>query len=249
MIQEVKPKEVGPDDECPICFEPLLDPNSTDQEDLIFCRTGCGNPVHESCMRTYAKAIQDTVRCVLCRSPWVFPNEPIQGDNEDESGIDARRGLLMDGQLIDLSVIARNSFLHGRPNYSRRSRTRVQEDEEDGDDDDYTESQYGMTESQSEKSVRQRSERAERALKRSQANAASSAGPSNQPSRTTRSSSKRAPAVEKRVSKRVQAKQNSVSTRMTRTASKAASSGAHGTPLRRSARSRLDVDIFSPEDV
>ncbi|KAJ8253119.1 hypothetical protein GJAV_G00209330 [Gymnothorax javanicus] len=64
----VKQKEVGEEDVCPICQEDLL----SKRLPVSYCRYGCGNNVHISCMKLWAdhqtRSDLDTmVRCPLCR--------------------------------------------------------------------------------------------------------------------------------------------------------------------------------------
>ncbi|XP_043931061.1 E3 ubiquitin-protein ligase ZSWIM2 [Protopterus annectens] len=63
-----KQKEIDTDDICPICQEELLKKRLP----VTYCRNGCGNNVHISCMKIWAdhQALSDNdvmVKCPLCR--------------------------------------------------------------------------------------------------------------------------------------------------------------------------------------
>lgn len=190
----IKPPENG--DECPICFEDF------DKDDFLYCRTGCGKPVHSSCMVKYAHSVSDVPRCVLCRTPWEFGNSwasrshshshshaSPSGDGGghgygsiggllSQQTIDRRRGMLINGRLIDLSIVARNSFVGTQ-------RTSYAYEEEEEDDNVEEEVNMNMTgESQSEKAARQKSERAARARRREAQPAADIADESSEPVQT-----------------------------------------------------------------
>jgi hypothetical protein len=51
-------------DECAICFEDL-----DGSEELVYCRYGCGQNLHQDCLNKWANMKND-VTCVYCRSPW-----------------------------------------------------------------------------------------------------------------------------------------------------------------------------------
>lgn len=60
-------------DECPICFELLLDNNKKVKDKLIWCEHGCGNSIHERCFTAWSIALTKQgkkVTCVLCRNNW-----------------------------------------------------------------------------------------------------------------------------------------------------------------------------------
>lgn len=63
----VEQKPLTSESECPVCFEPLL---SDPQRDLSFCRAGCGNSIHRTCLDTW-KSHQATPTCVYCRTRWI----------------------------------------------------------------------------------------------------------------------------------------------------------------------------------
>lgn len=259
----IKPPEEG--DECPICFEEF------GEDDVLYCRIGCGKPVHASCMTTYAHAISDIPRCVLCRSPWEFANACASHSHShshshahshqhanarghgyghgdglggllSQQRIDRRRGMLLNGRLIDLSIVARNSFT------SSQYRSYAYEEEEDDDDDDEEEEvMYVTGESQSEKAMRQRSERAARARRRDAEPAADEADDSPdtvqaQP-RATRSRAgrptrrTRAETTSASTPKKVVGKKKAPATQRKRSAPRNAQ------PVRRSTRTRTSARI------
>ena len=59
---DAPPRPADPDDECPICYERLLDAGKA----LVQC-PGCRNRVHDACMRRWL-AMRNT--CVYCRAPF-----------------------------------------------------------------------------------------------------------------------------------------------------------------------------------
>ena len=63
----VKRKDIGLEDVCPICQDELLGTTQI----LTYCKFGCGNSVHNKCMKIWADHQKSTgevtVRCPLCR--------------------------------------------------------------------------------------------------------------------------------------------------------------------------------------
>jgi hypothetical protein len=55
-------RQIGPDDECPICFEPLAN------EATVWCMNSCRNNIHKGCMLSWIQASGTT--CPLCRAEW-----------------------------------------------------------------------------------------------------------------------------------------------------------------------------------
>lgn len=54
------------DADCPICLEPFL-PDET----VLYCKTTCGNNVHQVCMlRWSASSKSSSPSCPMCRGPW-----------------------------------------------------------------------------------------------------------------------------------------------------------------------------------
>ena len=67
----VKCREITDDTTCPICFDNIL---QTDE--IVHCRTTCGNPVHTQCMDMWIgqkKKTNAAITCIFCRSPWEDP--------------------------------------------------------------------------------------------------------------------------------------------------------------------------------
>ena len=58
------------DDSCPICYEDFL---LRDQDQLVWCKSGCGRTAHKTCFDTWkATCLGDGARvtCVICRARW-----------------------------------------------------------------------------------------------------------------------------------------------------------------------------------
>ena len=56
------------DGECPICQDEIFP-----QEQLVWCKTGCGRTVHESCFQSWEDECRQSgrsVTCGLCRAAW-----------------------------------------------------------------------------------------------------------------------------------------------------------------------------------
>eukprot|EP01062_Namystynia_karyoxenos_P030222 TRINITY_DN22593_c0_g1_i1.p1 TRINITY_DN22593_c0_g1~~TRINITY_DN22593_c0_g1_i1.p1 ORF type:complete len:542 (+),score=140.34 TRINITY_DN22593_c0_g1_i1:75-1628(+) len=72
---QVERREV--DDVCPICYDDM-DPAVAQGRPgcLTWCRRGCGNNVHFSCMRAWAQHHSERVTCPNCRADWVMPLRP-----------------------------------------------------------------------------------------------------------------------------------------------------------------------------
>jgi hypothetical protein len=65
----IQQKAVTTDDECPICFESLID----DKTNIIFCSTSCGNNIHKTCFEKWRQAklsMNESVTCPFCRIEW-----------------------------------------------------------------------------------------------------------------------------------------------------------------------------------
>ncbi|CAF3762064.1 unnamed protein product [Adineta steineri] len=65
----VTQKIIAADDECPICFESMIN----DENNIIFCSTSCGNNMHKNCFEKWRQAkssINELVTCPLCRIEW-----------------------------------------------------------------------------------------------------------------------------------------------------------------------------------
>ncbi|KAL2758396.1 hypothetical protein ACRALDRAFT_1075012 [Sodiomyces alcalophilus JCM 7366] len=53
--------------DCPICFTEL---NAKSSESIVWCRAACGQNMHRSCFKMWAKVKRQAVNCPFCRSPW-----------------------------------------------------------------------------------------------------------------------------------------------------------------------------------
>ncbi|KAF1819126.1 uncharacterized protein K489DRAFT_384026 [Dissoconium aciculare CBS 342.82] len=57
------------DGECPICCDDLVSEQSRDE--LVWCRSGCGNNLHKPCFAQWAATKRSqVVTCPFCRKPW-----------------------------------------------------------------------------------------------------------------------------------------------------------------------------------
>ncbi|KAF2742431.1 hypothetical protein M011DRAFT_481722 [Sporormia fimetaria CBS 119925] len=52
--------------DCPICYCEFEDTKDT----IVYCKTGCGNNVHKSCMQQWAQVQKGKTTCPYCRSRW-----------------------------------------------------------------------------------------------------------------------------------------------------------------------------------
>lgn len=53
--------------ECPICYDEL-DPKN---DDIVYCKTSCGNNVHKACMQSWIQvAAKGKATCPYCRATW-----------------------------------------------------------------------------------------------------------------------------------------------------------------------------------
>lgn len=70
----IKQKPITNDDECPICFEKLID----EKTNILFCSTSCGNSLHKNCFEKWRRAkvsVSEPVTCPFCRVQWKIPTE------------------------------------------------------------------------------------------------------------------------------------------------------------------------------
>lgn len=89
-------KPVKPDDDCPICYEPLAN------EMLVWCKSTCGNNMHNSCMTRWMSQAHGSAKCPLCRAVWI-----------SHERTDGRR---TDGQYTNLShLTGQPSLTSGQP--------------------------------------------------------------------------------------------------------------------------------------
>lgn len=53
--------------ECPVCYDSI----STSSDELVWCRSGCGQTVHAACFQTWRSTNpSQAATCMICRSPW-----------------------------------------------------------------------------------------------------------------------------------------------------------------------------------
>ena len=53
--------------ECPICYDELNPKN----DEIVYCKTGCGNNVHKTCMQSWIQvAARGKATCPYCRAKW-----------------------------------------------------------------------------------------------------------------------------------------------------------------------------------
>lgn len=65
----IEQKPIHDDDECPICFESMI--NET--KNILFCSTSCGNNIHKNCFDKWRQAklsMNESVTCPFCRIEW-----------------------------------------------------------------------------------------------------------------------------------------------------------------------------------
>ncbi|ROT41689.1 hypothetical protein SODALDRAFT_308631 [Sodiomyces alkalinus F11] len=53
--------------DCPICFTEL---DAKSSESVVWCRAACGQNMHKSCFKMWARVKKQAVTCPFCRSPW-----------------------------------------------------------------------------------------------------------------------------------------------------------------------------------
>lgn len=51
--------------ECPICYDEL-----DGMEDIVYCKTSCGNNIHKVCMQNWVAAARNNATCPYCRAKW-----------------------------------------------------------------------------------------------------------------------------------------------------------------------------------
>ena len=72
---KMKMRPIEDEDDCGVCYEPF---GETKEEPTIWCRTGCGKSVHQSCFLKWSQALRKkygshkSVGCVYCRTDWVW---------------------------------------------------------------------------------------------------------------------------------------------------------------------------------
>lgn len=74
----VEQKPISADDECPICFESMMN----DPQTILFCSRSCGNNMHRICLEKWQSAKQnigERVTCPFCRAEWKVMEENPDG--------------------------------------------------------------------------------------------------------------------------------------------------------------------------
>ncbi|KAJ9441575.1 putative E3 ubiquitin-protein ligase Zswim2-like [Diplonema papillatum] len=65
---DIRRKSVAEEDECPVCFDTLRGAKA-----LLWCKRGCGNSIHATCLMQWAAHNRSAVgrtSCPLCRTAW-----------------------------------------------------------------------------------------------------------------------------------------------------------------------------------
>lgn len=52
--------------DCPICYDDL----QPGKDAIVYCKTGCGNNIHKSCMRKWDVRSREETTCPCCRAVW-----------------------------------------------------------------------------------------------------------------------------------------------------------------------------------
>lgn len=99
------------EDDCPICCLEF----SPDTEEVVYCKSACGNNIHKRCFEQWAtqkqKSGNDGVTCPFCRTPW-------QGDEDMVKTVDmlsathGRDGYLNVASQLGLSGLRDYSSYH-----------------------------------------------------------------------------------------------------------------------------------------
>lgn len=105
-----KQKAVGEDDDCPICFDPLLEKGSATK--VAFCRAQCGANFHQVCIQTWLRQHRSHPTCPMCRQPWEDGSN-IKNDTEGYTNL---------GTLQGQSKKRDTSTYHSLSGYSKRRR-------------------------------------------------------------------------------------------------------------------------------
>ncbi|CAF1124930.1 unnamed protein product [Rotaria sordida] len=67
--KKIQQKIITNDDECPICFESMIN----EKNNILFCSTSCGNNMHKKCFEQWRQAklsMNELVTCPFCRIEW-----------------------------------------------------------------------------------------------------------------------------------------------------------------------------------
>lgn len=57
--------------ECPICYDEL----DREKDDIVYCKSSCGNNVHKGCMQTWIAMAAKKATCPYCRATWATDND------------------------------------------------------------------------------------------------------------------------------------------------------------------------------
>ncbi|KAG8962748.1 hypothetical protein FRC03_003843 [Tulasnella sp. 419] len=105
-----KRKKFEDGDDCPICYEALMEAK---ESDLVFCET-CNNALHEECFSQWRRTnAGKTITCVWCRSPWV--DLPGPGEAGPSIASISRDGYLNLGTAAGLSPVRDTSTYYQGP--------------------------------------------------------------------------------------------------------------------------------------
>lgn len=103
--KQIIQKPIDKEEECGICFESLLNGNNTSSSsssssNIVWCRKGCGNNLHKSCLQRWSKAIAKSegqyTNCPLCRAEWIendLSNDIVQIQNNKRAKHDNKQFL------------------------------------------------------------------------------------------------------------------------------------------------------------
>jgi len=79
-VKNIEQKPITNDDECPICFESMIN----DKNNILFCSTSCGNNMHKNCFEKWRQAklsMNESVTCPFCRIEWKNITEKTNNQN------------------------------------------------------------------------------------------------------------------------------------------------------------------------
>lgn len=74
VVETAVRREIEEDDVCPICQDTMSETDA-----IMWCRMGCGNNVHSSCLKVWGRhriSIGEEVTCPYCRAEWGPMTEP-----------------------------------------------------------------------------------------------------------------------------------------------------------------------------
>ena len=105
---KAKRKELGPEEDCAICYEPLCGKGS---ESLTWC-DACGNALHSQCFAEWARSTSGSVTCVYCRKPW--PNVTMKDKASSAGERERSEGYLNLANIAGISTTRdTSSYYHG----------------------------------------------------------------------------------------------------------------------------------------